>query len=42
MAVTRRKGVVEWWGIKGAKYMVMKDDLTLDGGHTMQCTDHVS
>ena len=28
--------------VKGAKYMVMEDDLTLGGGHTMQYTDHVS
>ena len=27
---------------KGAKYMVMEDDLTLGGGHTMQYTDYVS
>ena len=29
-------------GVKGAKYKVMEDDLTLGGGHTVQCTDHVS
>ena len=27
---------------KGAKYIVMEDDLTLGVGHTLQCTDHVS
>ena len=27
---------------KGAKYMVTEDDLTLESGHTMQYTDHVS
>ena len=30
-----------WYMVKGAKYMVMEDDLTLGGGHTMQYTDHV-
>ena len=25
-----------------AKYMVKEDDLTLGGGHTMQCTEGVS
>ena len=28
--------------VKGAKYMVTEDDLTLGGGHTMQYADHVS
>ena len=28
--------------MKRAKYMVMGDDLTLGGGHTMQYTDHIS
>ena len=28
--------------MKGAKYMVTEDDLTLGGGHTLQCTGHVS
>ena len=27
--------------MKGAKYMVTEDDLTLGGGNTMQYTDHV-
>ena len=27
---------------KGAKYIVMEDDLSLDGGHTVRYTDHVS
>ena len=27
---------------KGVKYMVMKEDLTLNDRHTMQFTDHVS
>ena len=33
------------WGeerVKGAKYMVTKDELTLGGGGTMLCTDYVS
>ena len=28
--------------MKGTKYMVTEDDLTLDGGHTIQYTDHTS
>ena len=28
--------------VKGAKYMVTEDDLTLGGGHTMRYTGHVS
>ena len=28
--------------VKGVKYLVTEDDLTLGGGHTMQCIDHVS
>ena len=28
--------------MKGAKYMVTEDDLTLGGGHTVPCIDHVS
>ena len=28
--------------IKGSKYMMMEDDLTLGGGHTIQYTYHVS
>ena len=27
---------------EGAKYLVTEGDLTLGGGHTMQCTDHGS
>ena len=27
--------------VKGHKYMVMEEDLTLGGGHTMQYTDHI-
>ena len=30
-----------WKRVKGAKYMVM-GDLALGGGHTVQCTHHVS
>ena len=28
--------------MKGTKYMVTEDDLTLDGGHTIQYTNHAS
>ena len=28
--------------VKGAKYMVPEDELTLGGGHTMWYTDHAS
>ena len=28
--------------VEGAKYMVIEEDLTLGGGHTVQYTDHVS
>ena len=28
--------------VKGVKYRVMEEDLTLGGKHTMQCTDDVS
>ena len=28
--------------VKWVKYMVTEDDLTLGGGHTLQCTGHVS
>ena len=31
-----------WGVVKGVKYMVTEDDLTLGGRHTMQYTDHVS
>ena len=41
MVVTRGKrgGVVKG---KGSKYMVMEEDLTLGGGHTMQYIDYIS
>ena len=42
MVVTRGKGVGAQWGVKGDKYVVMEDGLTLGGGHTMQYTDHVA
>ena len=34
----------EGWGVvkgEGVKYMVIEDDLTLGGGHAIQCTDDV-
>ena len=37
--VTSGKGV---GGSKGAECVVMEDDLTLSGAHTMRYTDHVS
>ena len=40
MVVTRRK--VGRVVVKGTKYIVIEDDLTLGGGHTMQYTDRVS
>ena len=40
MVVTRGKGVGTS-GVKGHKYMVTEGNLTLNGGHTMQYTDHV-
>ena len=40
VGVTRGKGVGER-RVKGAKYMVTEDELTLGGGHTMQYTDDV-
>ena len=30
------------WRVKEVKYMVMEDDLTLGGGHTVQYADHVA
>ena len=43
MVVTRRKGS---WGIVNGKwgqiYMVMEEDLTLGGGHTVQYIDNIS
>ena len=42
MVVIRGKGVGGPWRVKGGKYMVMKDDLTLGGGNTVQYTDNVS
>ena len=52
-AETETKTVVRWlpegrvgeqWTVKGVKHTVMgmEDDVTLGGGHTMQCTDNVS
>ena len=38
----QREGGRKVYGVKGAMYMVMKDDLTLDGGHRKQYKDHVS
>ena len=32
----------EWCRVKRVKHMVVQHDLTLGGGHTMQCTDPVS
>ena len=40
MVVTRAKGGGELLRVKGVKYMVTEDDLTLGGGHKMQYTDH--
>ena len=42
MMVTRGKGAGRIVKDKGAKYVVMEDDLTFGGGHTMQYADHVS
>ena len=39
MLVSRGKGLDR---VKGSKYMVTEDDLTLGSGHTMQYTAHVS
>ena len=41
IVVIRGKGVGATKG-KGAKYIVMEDNLTLGVGHIMQCTDHIS
>ena len=40
MVVTRGKEFGEL--VKAVKYIVMEEDLTLDGEHTMQCTNDVS
>lgn len=42
MIITRGKGMRGELRIKGANMIVMEDDLTLDGRHTMQYTDHVT
>lgn len=39
MILTRGKGFM---GSKGVRHIMMEDDVTLSGGHTMQHTDHVS
>ena len=40
--VHQREGSGEIVKVKGVKYMVTEDDLTLGGRHIMQYTDHVS
>ena len=41
VGTTGNGGGGESW-VKGVRYMVMKEDLLLGGGYTMQYTDHVS
>lgn len=40
MGKGKRVGEEEW--LKGIKYMVMEEDVTLGGGHTMRYTDQLS
>lgn len=42
MVVNREKGNRDVVKGRVAKYMVMKDDLTLGGAHAIQYTDHMS